>query len=243
MFLSDTNEAPFKNLQPLAVLKTNPDGAGIVQAIGPLKTLATPDGAAADVRRRFLIVSESDDASRRGAPASVEQWQGKVMQHVSDVRLLTNDVVTDKPHDLATRINELGNKSTQLLLFLTFAILGAVTLMTRDCSGQERLVRAATWWWMLAVFPVLLGRAPSQGLQLEQPKVVPVPGTCKVSVSVGVRDSQQCWCHSIPRARSGSVFRGATESGTTHPASGTHISPETLGATLSFTGPCRGTSL
>ena len=64
VFLSDTNEAPFKNLQPLAVLKTNPDGAGIVQAIGPLKTLVTPDGAAADVRRRFLIVSESDDASR-----------------------------------------------------------------------------------------------------------------------------------------------------------------------------------
>jgi hypothetical protein len=36
VFLSDTNEAPFKNLQPLAVLKTNPDGAGIVQAIGPV---------------------------------------------------------------------------------------------------------------------------------------------------------------------------------------------------------------
>jgi hypothetical protein len=64
------------------------------------------------------------------------------------------------PHDLSTRINELGNKSTQLLLFLTFAILGVVTLMTRDCSGQERLVRAATWWWMLAVFPVLLGVLP-----------------------------------------------------------------------------------
>ena len=64
VFLSDTNEAPFKNLQPVAVLKTNPDGAGIVQAIGPLKTLATPDGAAADVRRRFLVVSELDDASR-----------------------------------------------------------------------------------------------------------------------------------------------------------------------------------
>jgi hypothetical protein len=82
------------------------------------------------------------------------------MQHVSDDRLRTSDVVTDEPHDLATRINELGNKSTQLLLFLTFAILGAATLMTRDCAGQQRLVRAATWWWMLAVFPVLLGVLP-----------------------------------------------------------------------------------
>jgi YVTN family beta-propeller protein len=63
IFLSDTNEAPFGNLQPLAVLKTNADGAGIVQAIGPLKSLVTPAAAAADVRRRFLIVSESDDAS------------------------------------------------------------------------------------------------------------------------------------------------------------------------------------
>jgi hypothetical protein len=82
------------------------------------------------------------------------------MQDVSDDRLLSSDVVTDEPHDLATRINEPGNKSTQLLLFLTFAILGAATLMTRDCAGQERLVRAATWWWMLAVFPVLLGVLP-----------------------------------------------------------------------------------
>jgi hypothetical protein len=63
-------------------------------------------------------------------------------------------------HDLAMRINELGNKSTQLLLFLTFAVLGGVTLMSRDCAGQERLVRAATWWWMLAVFPVLFGVLP-----------------------------------------------------------------------------------
>ena len=84
----------------------------------------------------------------------------KLMQRVSDGRLLTSDVVADAPHDLAKRINELGNKSTQLLLFLTFAILGAATLMTKDCAGQERLVRAAAWWWMWAVFPVLLGVLP-----------------------------------------------------------------------------------
>ena len=82
------------------------------------------------------------------------------MQPVSDNRLLTSDVVPDGPHDFGARINELGNKSTQLLLFLTFAILGAATLMTKDCAGQERLVRAAAWWWMCAVFPVLLGVLP-----------------------------------------------------------------------------------
>jgi hypothetical protein len=44
-------------------LKTNPDGAGIVQAIGPLKMLAAPGGAPAVSTRRFLIVSELEDAA------------------------------------------------------------------------------------------------------------------------------------------------------------------------------------
>ena len=77
----------------------------------------------------------------------------KVMQHISDDGLMTSDVVADAPHDFGTRINELGNKSTQLLLFLTFALLGAATLMTRDGAAQERLVRAAAWWWMLPCSP------------------------------------------------------------------------------------------
>jgi hypothetical protein len=82
------------------------------------------------------------------------------MGHISDAPVMTSDVVTDAPHDFGTRINELGNKSTQLLLFLTFALLGAATLMTSGGAAQERLVRAAAWWWMLAVFPVLLGVLP-----------------------------------------------------------------------------------
>jgi len=44
-------------------LKTNPDGAGSVQTIGPLKTLAAPGGSPAASTRRFLIVSELDDAA------------------------------------------------------------------------------------------------------------------------------------------------------------------------------------
>jgi len=65
VYLSESNQPPFGKLQPLAVLKTNPDGAGIVQAIGPLKTLAGGAGSAPDVpSRRFLIVSEMKDASQ-----------------------------------------------------------------------------------------------------------------------------------------------------------------------------------
>ena len=37
VYLAGSNQAPFGKLEALAVLKTNPDGAGIVQAIGPLK--------------------------------------------------------------------------------------------------------------------------------------------------------------------------------------------------------------
>ena len=62
--------------------------------------------------------------------------------------------------DLDIRINELGTKSTQLLLFLTFAIVGAATLRTAQFPADQALVRVATWWWILAVFPVLLGVLP-----------------------------------------------------------------------------------
>jgi YVTN family beta-propeller protein len=65
VYLADSNQSPFGNLQPLAVLKTNADGAGIVQMIGPLKVLAengsTPPTA---VPRRFLIVTDMNDASQ-----------------------------------------------------------------------------------------------------------------------------------------------------------------------------------
>src|SRR5882724_75659 len=40
VYLAESDHAPFATLEPLAVLRTNPDGAGIVQAIGALKTLA-----------------------------------------------------------------------------------------------------------------------------------------------------------------------------------------------------------
>jgi len=65
VYLVNSDHAPFGNLEPLAVLKTNLDGAGIVQAIGPLKALAGSNGAAAGVlSHRFLIVTELNDPSR-----------------------------------------------------------------------------------------------------------------------------------------------------------------------------------
>jgi YVTN family beta-propeller protein len=65
VYLADSDHVPYGTLESLAVLKTNPDGAGIVQAVGPLKTLATNSGAAsAGPSRRFLTVTELSDSSR-----------------------------------------------------------------------------------------------------------------------------------------------------------------------------------
>jgi YVTN family beta-propeller protein len=60
--LADTPRAPYGQVDPLAVLTTNSDGAGIVQAIGPLKVLASSGTTAAP--RRFLIITEMQDVSR-----------------------------------------------------------------------------------------------------------------------------------------------------------------------------------
>ena len=63
VYLSMSDHAPFGQLEPLAVLRTNPVGAGIVQTIGPLKTLAAGDSSA-PVSRRFLIVTDLKDPSQ-----------------------------------------------------------------------------------------------------------------------------------------------------------------------------------
>jgi YVTN family beta-propeller protein len=62
VYLAESNKSPFGKLEPLAVLKTNPDGAGIVQAIGPLKMLARSDPSAPS--QRFLIVTDLKDSSQ-----------------------------------------------------------------------------------------------------------------------------------------------------------------------------------
>lgn len=65
VYLADSDHAPFGSLEPLAVLKTNPDGGGIVQSIGPLKTLVSNTAASTGApSRRFLIVTEMNAPSK-----------------------------------------------------------------------------------------------------------------------------------------------------------------------------------
>src|SRR5437868_121466 len=63
VYLAESNQPPFGKLEPLAILKTNPDGAGIVQAIGPLKVLAGNDPNSS-ASQRFLIVTDIKDSSQ-----------------------------------------------------------------------------------------------------------------------------------------------------------------------------------
>ncbi len=61
VFLADSSQPPFGRMEPLTVLKANPDGGAVAQAIGPLKSVAGGDQTAP---RRFLIVTEMGDQSR-----------------------------------------------------------------------------------------------------------------------------------------------------------------------------------
>ena len=60
VFLAEHNDEAFGKLVPLAILMTNPDTAGSVQAIGPLKKLAE---GAEEEPSRFLIVTELNNPS------------------------------------------------------------------------------------------------------------------------------------------------------------------------------------
>ena len=64
VYLAESDHVPFGNLEPLAILKTNPDGAGIVQAIGPLKALAGSSSMSSTASRRFLVVTDIKDSSQ-----------------------------------------------------------------------------------------------------------------------------------------------------------------------------------
>ena len=64
VYLTESDHPPFGNLEPLAILKTNPDGAGIAQTIGPLKRLAAGESSSPALSRRFLIVTEMNDSTK-----------------------------------------------------------------------------------------------------------------------------------------------------------------------------------
>lgn len=71
--------------------------------------------------------------------------------------------------DLSERINELGNKATQLLTFLSFAIVSAVLLETAQSPVlalyQRYAIRWAMRFWVMAIFPILINVFPVKDLK------------------------------------------------------------------------------
>src|ERR1700730_6041325 len=74
--------------------------------------------------------------------------------------------------DLEERIEELGAKSSQLLLFLSFAITRATVLHSSQFplgAYQQFALTHAMRWWIRAVFPILIGILPVKEINWGNP--------------------------------------------------------------------------
>lgn len=62
---------------------------------------------------------------------------------------------------IAQHLAELTNSSSQVLIFLSFAIVAAVTYLTPGLEASRRIaVNSALRWWIGAIFPTVLGIIP-----------------------------------------------------------------------------------
>lgn len=71
-------------------------------------------------------------------------------------------------HHLAERIKELNEKGTQLLLFLSFALVAGVTLKVAAketlTAEQAHALTCAVRLWVIAFFPILISVLPVKEL-------------------------------------------------------------------------------
>jgi hypothetical protein len=68
---------------------------------------------------------------------------------------------------LSERIKQLGEKSTQILLFLSFAMVSVATLKLVDKGRQSPALENAFYWWKIALFPTLVGVLPLKEVRWE----------------------------------------------------------------------------
>ena len=62
---------------------------------------------------------------------------------------------------LATRLGELNNTASQVLIFLSFAIVAAVTfLAVNPGPAAKGAIHWALRWWIGAIFPTVIGILP-----------------------------------------------------------------------------------
>ena len=62
---------------------------------------------------------------------------------------------------IASRLTELNNTASQILIFLSFAIVAGVTFLTPAMDLSRRTaVHLALRWWIGAIFPTVIGIIP-----------------------------------------------------------------------------------
>jgi len=61
---------------------------------------------------------------------------------------------------LSERIKQLGEKSTQILLFLSFAMVSVATLEAGGKESVSPALNEAFYYWKIALFPVLVSVLP-----------------------------------------------------------------------------------
>jgi hypothetical protein len=69
----------------------------------------------------------------------------------------------------SARIKQLGEKSTQLLLFISFSFVAVVTLKANPALSetQQHALSVAMRWWVWALLPILIGIVPLKDLNWE----------------------------------------------------------------------------
>jgi hypothetical protein len=73
---------------------------------------------------------------------------------------MTNGGSSTSDDGIKKRIKELGEKSSQTLIFLSFALIVVATLKDKSDSSRQVALRCAMYWWSWAIFPVVLGILP-----------------------------------------------------------------------------------
>jgi hypothetical protein len=70
------------------------------------------------------------------------------------------------------RIEELGGKSTQLLLFLSFSFVAVVTMKSDHTitHTQQHALTIAMRWWVWALLPILSGVVPLKDCKWLNPR-------------------------------------------------------------------------
>lgn len=101
-------------------------------------------------------------ASPFGLPVSRIQTKPGVCCRIADV---PSDIRRESEEAqfqrVSLRLNELSNTSSQILIFLSFAIVAGVTYESSNLDPVRRsALSSALHWWTGAIFPTVVGMIP-----------------------------------------------------------------------------------